>query len=90
MAKTCSISLTLVERLAVLLTEVQEKRQECEQNGHKSINWKTYNQTSKSSYFDKVGGRCNYCGDNLERTLNDDERRKLDDFYNSLNNQITI
>ena len=90
MAETHSISSTLLQRLETLLAEMEERKQECQKDGHKNIIWNNYAPTSKSSYSDKISGRCNYCGDNIKRELNEMERRELTEFYNSLNKHITI
>ena len=70
--------------------EISLKIEECSREGHKEISLFAYSVTSRSTYEDKVHGKCEYCKSPLIRFLNDSERRNIGQLQKSLHKLFTI
>ena len=70
--------------------EIPKRRTECKMEGHKNVFWNQYWITNHSRHIDKVKGMCSYCLTALERGLNEEEHKAINNFYIQLNEPVTI
>ncbi len=76
---------TLTEKVEDWNKMMEQRRIECEQEGHKDVYWLKHTISNRSKNSDKVHGQCRYCLSHTERPLSESERKEVSKFYKTLN-----
>ncbi len=79
-----------IKKARELLDKIPERRKECEEAGHHlDYHELSYMITNKSNpLLDRVRGICYHCLTRIDRPLNEKERRRVSDFFDSLHDHV--
>ncbi len=67
---------------------LKKRKEECKDD-HKEVAWFPISISNRTRYTD-VDGMCKYCLTYFDRSLNQEERKRINDFYESLREPMTI
>ncbi len=79
-----------VQRCKEFWSGIESRKKECLADGHRKPEWFPYIVTNSSKHGNIVKGFCDYCLAPLERPLNTEEHERINKFYQSLDEPVTI